>query len=75
MRGKPGVIISAFHFLPLIVHFKQGERGDRGENVGVITGLLFVNASAPAGMEEVCRKGSELDFSGWCSLVALYFFF
>lgn len=49
---KLGVIISAFQFLPLIVLFKQ-ERGDRGESVGVITGLLIVDTSAPAGMEVV----------------------
>lgn len=53
------------------MHFRE-ERGDGGESVGVITGLLIVNTSAPAGMEVVCWRAH---FSGWCSLVAPYFFF
>lgn len=37
------------------MYFKQEERGDRGGKVGVITGLVFVNTSAPAGMEASCN--------------------
>lgn len=38
------------------MHLKQEERGDRGEKVGVIAGLVFVNTSAPAGMEASCWR-------------------
>lgn len=71
---KLGVIISAFQFLPPIVRLKQ-ERGDRGESVGVITGLVFVKTSVSCGDGGGLLEGSRLHFSGWCSLVAPCFFF
>lgn len=68
---KPVVIISAFHFPPLIVHFKQ-KRGDRGDNVGVIAGLLVCEYLRSCRAGGGLLEGSELAFS---SFMASYLFF
>lgn len=70
---KPVAVISAFHCPPLIMHFKQEERGDRGENVGVIAGLLVCECLCCCRAGGGLLEGSELALSPLSWILTSFF--